>query len=57
MLVEAKKENLKVGLGRCVAEMVAAQKFNQKAKNSISTIYGAVTTGTFWRFLMLEENT
>ena len=57
MLVEAKKENLKVGLGQCIAEMVAAQKFNQKAKNSISTIYGTVTTGTFWRFLKLEENT
>ena len=57
ILVKAKKENLKVGLGQCIAEMVAAQKFNQKAKNSISTIYGTVTTGTFWRFLKLEENT
>ncbi|MEO1428503.1 MAG: hypothetical protein AAFV71_05430 [Cyanobacteria bacterium J06633_8] len=57
MLVEAKKENLKVGLGQCIAEMVAAQKFNQKAQNSINTIYGSVTTGTFWRFLKLEDNT
>lgn len=57
MLVEAKKENLKVGLGQCIAEMVAAQKFNQKAKNSINTIYGTVTTGTFWRFLKLNGDT
>ncbi|MEM1395204.1 MAG: hypothetical protein AAGG00_18315 [Cyanobacteria bacterium P01_H01_bin.150] len=57
MLVEAKKENLKIGLGQCIAEMVAAQKFNQKAKNSIHTIYGTVTTGTFWRFLKLEADT
>ncbi|MEO0934721.1 MAG: hypothetical protein AAFY21_13510, partial [Cyanobacteria bacterium J06641_2] len=53
----AKKENLKVGLGQCIAEMVAAQKFNQKAQNSINTIYGTVTTGTFWRFLKLEADT
>ncbi|MDY6901444.1 MAG: hypothetical protein SWZ49_25715 [Cyanobacteriota bacterium] len=57
MLVEAKKENLKVGLGQCIAEMVAAQKFNQKAQNSINIIYGAVTTGTLWRFLKLEADT
>ena len=57
MLVEAKKENLKVGLGQCIAEMIAAQKFNQKAKNSINTIYGTVTTGTLWRFLKLEGDT
>lgn len=57
VLVEAKKQNLKAGLGQCIAEMVAAQKFNQKAKNSINTIYGTVTTGTFWRFLKLEGDT
>ncbi|MEA5593546.1 hypothetical protein [Rivularia sp. UHCC 0363] len=57
VIVEAKKENLKVGLGQCIAEMVAAQKFNQQAKNSINTIYGTVTTGTFWRFLKLEGDT
>jgi hypothetical protein len=30
VLVEAKKGDLKAGLGQCVAEMVAAQQFNQK---------------------------
>lgn len=57
VIVEAKKENLKVGLGQCIASMVAAQKFNQQASNSINTIYGTVTTGTFWRFLKLEGDT
>ncbi len=57
VLVEAKKQNLKAGLGQCIAEMVAAQKFNLKAKNSIKTVYGTVTTGTFWRFLKLEADT
>jgi hypothetical protein len=29
-LVEAKNENIKAGLGQCVAEMIAAQLFNQR---------------------------
>ena len=53
-LVEAKKENLNAGLGQCIAEMLAAQLFNQKANNEIKIVYGAVTSGTNWRFLRLE---
>lgn len=55
-LVEAKKENINAGLGQCVAEMIAAQIFNERSKNEISAIYGTVTTGTNWRFLKLEGN-
>ncbi len=53
-IVETKNENLKSGLGQCVAEMVAAQLFNQQEGNKISTIYGAVTIGTIWQFLKLH---
>ncbi len=53
-LVEAKKEDIKAGFGQCVAEMLAAQLFNEQEGNQISTIYGAVTSGTVWRFLKLE---
>jgi hypothetical protein len=52
-LVEAKKEDLNLGLGQCLAEMVAAQIFNQKNDRAIDTIYGIVTSGTNWRFLKL----
>lgn len=55
ILVEAKKEDLKPALGQCLAEMVAAQRFNQQKQQPISTIYGTVTSGTVWRFLKLEE--
>ena len=55
VLVEAKNDNLEVGLGQCVAEMVAAQRFNAEKGNEISRIYGATTTGVLWRFLKLEE--
>ncbi|KRH98388.1 hypothetical protein GSN00_13020 [Cylindrospermopsis raciborskii CHAB3438] len=57
MVVEAKKENLKGGLGQCIAEMVAAWKFNTERNSTISCIYGVVTTGTVWRFLKLQEQT
>lgn len=53
MIVEAKNENIKGGLGQCVAEMIAAQLFNARAGNAIDAIYGAVTTGEIWKFLKL----
>ncbi len=56
-LVEAKNESIKSGLGQCIAEMVAAQLFNQRNGEEIESIYGAVTTGTDWKFLKLSEKT
>jgi hypothetical protein len=57
VIVEAKKGELDSGLGQCIAEMVAAQKFNQQQDNAIDTIYGTVTSGSLWRFLKLENQT
>lgn len=54
IIVEAKNENIKGGLGQCAAAMLAAQLFNQEEGNEIKTIYGAVTTGDIWKFLKLE---
>jgi hypothetical protein len=56
-LVEAKNESIKSGLGQCIAEMVAAQLFNQRNAEAIKSIYGAVTTGTDWKFLKLIDKT
>jgi hypothetical protein len=55
VIVEAKKADITTGLGQCVAEMVAAQFFNQEQNAPIDIIYGIVTNGMQWRFLMLEE--
>ncbi|MBO3462513.1 hypothetical protein G7B40_029515 [Aetokthonos hydrillicola Thurmond2011] len=52
-VVEAKKENIISGLGQCVAEMYAAQIFNE-TKN---LIHGVVTTGSAWKFLSLADKT
>jgi hypothetical protein len=54
-IVEAKKEDLNAGLGQCIAEMIAAQIFNQANNENILTIYGVLTSGTIWKFLRLEE--
>ncbi|MGK7890284.1 MAG: hypothetical protein AB4042_13195 [Leptolyngbyaceae cyanobacterium] len=54
--MEAKKDDLKQGMGQCLAEMVAAQRFNAKYERPIAQVYGTVTIGTVWRFLRLEEN-
>ena len=54
-LVEAKNTDMKLGFGQCVAEMIAAQRFNQEKGNDIPCVYGATTTGVNWQFLKLEE--
>ena len=55
VIVEAKKADLRTGFGQCIAEMVAAQRFNA-AKNRLVPV-GSITSGTQWRFLKLEDNT
>jgi hypothetical protein len=57
MLVEAKNEDMKSGYGQCLAEMLAAQRFNALAGQSDEKVYGAVTTGERWKFLELEGAT
>jgi hypothetical protein len=55
MLVEAKRGELDLGLGQCIAEMFAAQLFNANKGKAIRVIYGSVTSGRLWQFLKLEE--
>jgi len=55
-IVEAKNENIKSGIPQCVAEMYAAQLFNKEKSTDMPYIYGAVTTGSSWKFMQLEAN-
>ncbi|MUH01858.1 hypothetical protein F7734_60260 [Scytonema sp. UIC 10036] len=57
IIVEAKQADLKTGIGQCVAQMIAAQKFNQAKGKCISIIYGSVSNGVQWQFLKLEQQT
>ncbi|MEY4903717.1 MAG: hypothetical protein RLZZ292_1532 [Bacteroidota bacterium] len=54
-VVEAKNDNLDVGMAQCIAEMYAAQLYNQKQKKPLPVIYGAVTFGFEWKFIQLID--
>jgi len=54
-MVEAKNDNLKSAVPQCLAEMVAAQVFNERENVPIQTVYGAVTTGSAWNFIALRD--
>jgi hypothetical protein len=56
-LVEAKKNDIDLGLGQCIAQMFAAKVFNHKNGNNFQTIFGCVTTGEAWQFLKLVNET
>jgi hypothetical protein len=54
-IVEAKNDNLRSGLGQCIAAMYAAQIFNQQSSAPIEAVFGVVTTGSAWKFLRLQQ--
>jgi hypothetical protein len=54
---EAKNESFRNGLAQACAEMIAARVFNEREGHPLERVYGAVTTGDDWQFLMLEGNT
>ncbi|MGB5917258.1 MAG: hypothetical protein WBG63_20510 [Phormidesmis sp.] len=54
VVVQAKKSVMSEGVGRCVAEMVAAQRFNQVSGLPPLPVFGCVTNGLSWRFLQLS---
>ena len=56
-IVEAKNDNIKNGIPQCIAEMVAAKKFNELQGNRVDEIFGIVTTGSLWQFLKLNGST
>ncbi len=54
VIVEAKNENVNDGIAQCIAEMVAARMVNQLNPKLVDhCVYGCVTTGQVWRFLVL----
>jgi hypothetical protein len=55
-VVEAKKNDVEVGLGQCIAQMVAARQFNEAAGRATVPVYGCVTTGETWQFLRSADH-
>ena len=54
-VAEAKNDNVKSGLGQCIAAMRAAWLFNVKEGTPAHQIYGVTTTGSIWKFLRLQD--
>lgn len=53
-ILEAKKNDVESGLGQCVAQMVGARLFNEKAGLEPGPMFGCVTSGQVWQFLRLN---
>ena len=55
-VVEAKRENIEWGIQQCAAQLYGAFIYNQQNSNlELERLYGCVTTGREWQFLMLEN--
>ena len=53
-LVEAKNHDIDLGMGQCIAQMVAAREFNKRNQTGVGVVHGCVTTGENWQFLRLD---
>jgi hypothetical protein len=52
-LVEAKRNDIEIGIPQCAAQMVGAQLYNEQNGVKLDALYGCVTTGDDWIFLKL----
>lgn len=56
-IVEAKDNDLDLGIPQCIAQLYGARLYNEKVEAFMpDVLYGAVTTGTEWTFLQLSKN-
>jgi hypothetical protein len=55
-VVEAKKNDLDIGIPQCAAQLIGARIFNQKKGISPPSLYGCVTTGDDWVFMRLTNS-
>jgi hypothetical protein len=50
-IVEAKNDNLSNGIPQCIAELYAADIFNERHGKKLPTLFGATTFGLQWQFI------
>jgi hypothetical protein len=56
VVLEAKKQDIELGLGQCAAQVFAARLFNQRHGREIEPLHGCVTTGDTWQFFRLQAS-
>ncbi len=54
-LLEAKKNDTDLGIPQCAAQMIGARLFNEQKGIKLDNIYGCVTTGKDWIFMLLSD--
>ena len=54
-IVEAKKQDMELGVNQCAAQLYGAFLFNKNSATPLDKIYGCVTTADAWKFMMMEE--
>jgi hypothetical protein len=55
-IVEAKKNDIDLGVPQCAAQLLGAKIFNEKKGVNLQKVYGCVTTGDEWLFMKLENH-
>jgi hypothetical protein len=53
VIIEAKQDDFEAGWAQCLAEMIAAQRLNEKPER---TVFGIVSNGKLWQFGKLNNN-
>lgn len=56
-LVEAKRGDISLGVAQCAAQLYGAYLYNKRDNLELPRMYGCVTSGEGWKFMMLEEGT
>jgi hypothetical protein len=54
VIIEAKQDDFEAGWAQCLAEMVAAQRLNEKPEQNV---FGIGSNGRLWQFGKLNQNT
>lgn len=54
-VIEAKREDMQLGLTQCAAQLVGVHRFNERAGIASPVLIGCATTGVSWQFLRLRE--
>ena len=55
-IVEAKKQDMELGINQCAAQLYGAYLFNKKSGLDLEKVYGCVTTADDWKFMSFENN-
>ena len=55
-IVEAKKNDVELGVPQCAAQLIGAKIYNEKKGVKLDKIYGCVTTGNEWLFMKFEDD-